>query len=54
MAWGFLAKTGPPSSQGEMGLAPSLQGVVPKEKRDGGGSVLVHPAELSPPCLGQN
>lgn len=54
MAWSFLAKTGPPSSQGEVGLAPSVQGVVPNERGDGGGSVLVHPAELSPPILVQS
>ena len=35
MAWSFLAKTGPPGSQGKVGLTPSLQGVVPKERRDG-------------------
>ena len=54
MAWSFSAKTGPPDSQGEVGLAPSLQGVVPRERRDGGDSVLVHPAELSPPSLVQS
>ena len=35
MAWNFLAKTGPPGSQGKVGLTPSLQGVVPKERRGG-------------------